>query len=105
MAPPALHIAPPPPPAPPAPSAFTDRTPPYSAEAEMAVLGGMLIDQDAVVKAVELVDDSMFHREAHRRLFRSLVRIWQRGDVIDEITVTEDLRKAGDFEAVGGVAF
>ena len=54
MATPALHIAPPSP-APAAPSAFTDRTPPYSAEAEMAVLGGMLIDQDAVVKAVELV--------------------------------------------------
>jgi len=71
----------------------------------MAVLGGMLIDQDAVVRAVELVDDSMFHREAHRRLFRSLVRIWQKGDVIDEITVTEDLRKIGDFDAVGGVAF
>jgi len=105
MATPALHIAPPAPPAPAPPSAFTDRTPPYSAEAEMAVLGGMLIDQDAVVRAVELVDDSMFHREAHRRLFRSLVRIWQKGDVIDEITVTEDLRKIGDFEAVGGVAF
>lgn len=97
----ALAFAPPAP----QPSAFTDRTPPYSAEAEMAVLGGMLIDQDAVVKAVEVVDDSMFHREAHRRLFRALVRIWQRGDVIDEITVTEELRKAGDFEAVGGVAF
>ncbi|HET7463171.1 MAG TPA: replicative DNA helicase [Longimicrobium sp.] len=105
MSTPALHLAPPNPPAPAAPSAFTDRTPPYSAEAEMAVLGGMLIDQDAVVKAVELVDDSMFHREAHRRLFRSLVRIWQRGDVIDEITVGDDLRKAGDFEAVGGIAF
>jgi replicative DNA helicase len=100
MSTPALHIAPPSP-----PSAFTDRTPPYSAEAEMAVLGGMLIDQDAVVKAVEVVDDTMFHREAHRRLFRSLLRIWQRGDVIDEITVSEDLRKAGDFEAVGGVTF
>jgi replicative DNA helicase len=100
MATPALHIAPPS-----QPSAFTDRTPPYSAEAEMAVLGGMLIDQDAVVRAVEVVDDSMFHREAHRRLFRSLVRIWQRGDVIDEITVSEDLRKAGDFDAVGGVTF
>jgi replicative DNA helicase len=71
----------------------------------MAVLGGMLIDQDAVVRAVELVDDSMFHREAHRRLFRSLLRIWQRGDVIDEITVSDDLRKAGDYEGVGGVAF
>jgi len=100
MSTPALHITPPSP-----PSAFTDRTPPYSAEAEMAVLGGMLIDQDAVVKAVEVVDDTMFHREAHRRLFRSLLRIWQRGDVIDEITVSEDLRKAGDFEAVGGVTF
>ena len=100
MSTPALHLTPPSP-----PSAFTDRTPPYSAEAEMAVLGGMLIDQDAVVKAVEVVDDTMFHREAHRRLFRSLVRIWQRGDVIDEITVSEDLRKAGDFEAVGGVTF
>jgi replicative DNA helicase len=100
MSTPALHITPPSP-----PSAFTDRTPPYSAEAEMAVLGGMLIDQDAVVKAVEVVDDTMFHREAHRRLFRSLVRIWQRGDVIDEITVSDDLRKAGDFEAVGGVTF
>src|SRR3954470_13313567 len=100
MSTPALHITPPSP-----PSAFTDRTPPYSAEAEMAVLGGMLIDQDAVVKAVEVVDDSMFHREAHRRLFRSLVRIWQRGDVIDEITVTDDLKKAGDFETVGGVGF
>lgn len=105
MSTPALHITHNGPPAPAQPSAFTDRTPPYSAEAEMAVLGGMLIDQDAVVKAVELVDDSMFHREAHRRLFRSLVRIWQRGDVIDEITVSDDLRKAGDFEAVGGVAF
>jgi replicative DNA helicase len=103
MSTPAFKIAPAGPPA--QPSAFTDRTPPYSAEAEMAVLGGMLIDQDAVVKAVELVDDSMFHREAHRRLFRALVRIWQRGDVIDEITVTDDLKKAGDFEAVGGVAF
>ncbi|HSU13624.1 replicative DNA helicase [Longimicrobium sp.] len=101
MSTPAFKIAPPPP----GPSAFTDRTPPYSAEAEMAVLGGMLIDQDAVVRAVELVDDSMFHREANRRLFRSLVRIWQRGDVIDEITVTDDLKKAGDYEAVGGVAF
>jgi len=100
MSTPALHIAPPS-----TPSAFTDRTPPYSAEAEMAVLGGMLIDQDAVVKAVEVVDDTMFHREAHRRLFRSLLRIWQRGDVIDEITVSDDLRKAGDFEAVGGVTF
>jgi replicative DNA helicase len=100
MSTPALAIAPPS-----VPSAFADRSPPYSPEAEMAVLGGMLIDQDAVVRAVEVVDDSMFHREAHRRLFRALVRIWQRGDVIDEVTVTDELKKAGDFETVGGIQF
>jgi len=102
MSTPALAITPP---APAAPGAFTDRSPPYSPEAEMAVLGGMLIDQDALVRAVEVVDDSMFHREAHRRLFRALVRIWQQGDVIDEVTVSNELKKAGDFEAVGGVGF
>jgi replicative DNA helicase len=91
--------------APAPPSAFSDRTPPYSPQAELAVLGGMLIDPDAVVKAVEIVDDTMFHREAHRRLFRALLRIWQRGDVIDGVTVQEELSKAGDFEAVGGFPF
>ncbi|HEU4456919.1 MAG TPA: replicative DNA helicase [Longimicrobium sp.] len=91
--------------APSPPAAFADRSPPYSPQAELAVLGGMLIDPDAVVKAVEIVDDSMFYREAHRRLFRALLRIWQRGDVIDGVTVQEELSKAGDFEAVGGFPF
>src|SRR5215207_11468056 len=98
MSTPVIPFAPPQPA--PAPSAFSDRQPPYSPQAEMAVLGGMLIDPDAVVKAVEIVDDSMFYREAHRRLFRALLRIWQRGDVIDEVTVIDELTKSGDFEAV-----
>ena len=104
MSTPVIPFAPPQP-APAVPSAFSDRTPPYSPQAELAVLGGMLIDPDAVVKAVEIVDDTMFHREAHRRLFRALLRIWQRGDVIDGVTVQEELSKAGDFEAVGGFPF
>ena len=47
-------------------SAF-DRTPPYSMEAETAVLGGMLIDKEAVTRAVEHLDDSMFYSEGNRR--------------------------------------
>ncbi|HVH12646.1 MAG TPA: DnaB-like helicase N-terminal domain-containing protein, partial [Longimicrobium sp.] len=87
------------------PDAFADRTAPYSAEAELAVLGGMLIDADAVTKAIEVVDDSMFHREGNRRAFRAMVRIFQRGDVIDPVTLAEELRGAGDLEAVGGLQF
>jgi replicative DNA helicase len=88
-----------------APDAFADRSAPYSAEAELAVLGGMLIDADAVTKAIEVVDDSMFHREGNRRAFRAMVRIFQRGDVIDPVTLAEELRGAGDLEAVGGLQF
>jgi replicative DNA helicase len=92
-------------PAPSAPSAFADRAPPYSAEAEISVLGGMLIDSDALSRAIEVVDDTMFYREGNRRTFRAMVRIFERGDVIDPVTLLEELRNAGELESVGGNAF
>jgi len=79
-----------------------DRTPPFSMEAETAVLGGMLIDREAVTRAVEHVDDGMFYREANRRLYRAMVRLFERGDVIDVITVSEELKKTGELESSGG---
>jgi len=82
-----------------------DRSPPFSAEAEVAVLGGMLIDRDAVARAVEFVNDSMFYREGHRRLFRSMTRLFERSDVIDVITVADDLKKTEELESVGGLEY
>ncbi len=82
-----------------------DRQPPYSLEAEFSVLGGMLIDNDAVVKAVEVVDDSMFYREANRRLFRGMVRLFERGDVVDVITLNEELKNTGEVESAGGATY
>ncbi|MDH3424007.1 MAG: replicative DNA helicase, partial [Gemmatimonadota bacterium] len=79
-----------------------DRTPPFSMEAETAVLGGMLIDREAVTRAIEHIDDGMFYREANRRLYRSMVRLFERGDVIDVITVAEELKKTGELDSAGG---
>jgi replicative DNA helicase len=87
------------------PSAFADRKPPYSLEAELSVLGGMFIDAEAVVKAIEILDDSMFYREGHRRLFRAMVRLWETGEVIDPVTLTEQLRNTGDFDFIGGAPY
>jgi replicative DNA helicase len=87
------------------PAAFADRSPPYSAEAEISVLGGMLIDGDALAKAVEVVDDSMFYPEKHRRLFRGMVRVWERGEAIDAVTLADELRNTGDFEVAGGMQY
>jgi len=84
-----------------APGVF-DRTPPFSLEAETAILGGMLIDRDAVTRAVEVLSESMFYREANRRLYRAMIRLFERGDVIDVITVSEELKKTGELESAGG---
>jgi replicative DNA helicase len=82
-----------------------DRQPPYAPEAEISVLGGMLIDADAVARAIEIVDDSMFYREANRRIFRSMSRLFQRGQVVDPITISEELKKTDELEFVGGLAY
>jgi replicative DNA helicase len=85
--------------------AVFDRTPPFSLEAETAVLGGMLIDREAVTRAVEHLDDGMFYREANRRLYRAMVRLFERGDVIDVITVAEELKKTAEMESAGGFEY
>ncbi|MEX0907239.1 MAG: DnaB-like helicase N-terminal domain-containing protein, partial [Gemmatimonadota bacterium] len=87
------------------PSDRQDRNPPYAPEAEISVLGGMLIDGDAVAKALEFVDDTMFYREANRRVFRAMTRLFQRGQVIDPVTLGEDLSKTDELESVGGMSF
>ncbi|HLU26542.1 MAG TPA: replicative DNA helicase [Longimicrobiales bacterium] len=86
-------------------SPVADRHPPYAPEAEISVLGAMLIDGDAVAKAVEIVDDGMFYREANRRIFRAMARLFERGQVVDPVTLSEELNKTGELEAVGGVAY
>ena len=81
---------------------YRDRRPPYSEDAEQAVLSAMLIDQDAVLRAVEHVDDTMFYAERHRRIFRGMVTIAERGGVVDPLTLSEELSRKGELDAAGG---
>jgi replicative DNA helicase len=83
----------------------SERQPPYAPEAEISVLGGMLIDGDAVAKALELVDDTMFYRESNRRVIRAMTRLFQRGQVIDPVTLGEELSKTDELEGVGGMSY
>lgn len=81
---------------------FRDRQPPYSEDAEQAVLSAMLMDQDAIVRAAEIVDDSMFYAERHRRVYRAMVAIAERGSVVDPLTLAEELSRKGELDAAGG---
>jgi replicative DNA helicase len=81
---------------------YRDRRPPYSEDAEQAVLSAMLIDQDAVLRSIEFVDDTMFYAERHRRIFRAMVTIAERGGVVDPLTLSDELGRRGELEASGG---
>ena len=81
---------------------YKDRRPPYSEDAEQAVIGAMLLDADAILRASEHVDDTMFYREGHRRIFRAALALTERGDVVDPLTLSEELSRRGELEASGG---
>jgi len=82
--------------------AFSTRSAPWNNDAEQAVLGAMLLDQDASLSAAQLLADDMFYREAHRRLFRAMVSLTERRVVIDHITLRDELIRRGELDSIGG---
>lgn len=82
-----------------------DRQVPHAPESEISVLGGMLIDTEAAARVLDFLDEGMLYAEKHRRLFRTMVRMFQRGVPIDPPSVADELRKQGELEAVGGLDY
>ena len=81
------------------------RSVPWNNEAEQSVLGAMVLDQDAALRAVELIDDSVFYREAHRRIFRAIRRLLDQRMVIDPVTLRNELDRSGELAEVGGGSY
>ena len=82
------------------------RVPPQSTEAEQSVLGAMLIDASAVGKCLELIkEEDCFYRESHKKMFRAITAIHDRGEPVDLVTLGEELRKKGELEQVGGASY
>ena len=81
------------------------RVPPQNIEAEQSVLGAILLDNEAVNQALEILSVEDFYREAHREIFRAMVTLTDRNQPVDAITLTDSLRTAGVLEAIGGVGY
>ncbi len=81
---------------------LSDRLPPQDLEAEQATLGAMLMEAGAVSRAMAIVDEEDFYREAHRIIFSSIKAVEEAGDPVDVVTVGAELRRRGKLEAVGG---
>ena len=75
---------------------------PQSLEAEQSTLGAMLMERDAVARSVEILTVDDFYRELHKKIFKSVLKLFDKGEPIDIVTVAEDLRRNGMLEEVGG---
>ena len=81
------------------------RVPPQSIEAELSVLGAMMLKSSAATQALELLRAEDFYRQAHRTVFDAMEGLVRAGEPVDIVTMTEALKKAGLLEQVGGISF
>jgi replicative DNA helicase len=84
---------------------FFEKGLPSNAEAERSILGAILLDNAVCNQAIELMRRDDFFLESHRRLFDKMVALTERGMPIDLITLSDELRRAGEFEQVGGATY
>jgi len=81
------------------------KVPPQNLEAESSVLGGILLENDAINLVLELLRAEDFYRESHRKIFRAMIELSDRNEPVDLITLSEFLKGRSDLEGVGGTAY
>lgn len=82
-----------------------DVKPPAAPEIEASVLGAMMIEKEAVAKAVELLTPSAFYVKAHQLIFEAMVSLFEAGEAIDTVTVYEELKKREQLDETGGAVY
>ncbi len=81
------------------------RLPPHSIEAEQSVIGGLLLDNVAWERIAGQVTEADFYRDDHRRIFRHITRMLDRGQPADVVTIAESLEDSNEAELTGGLAY
>ena len=84
-------------------SMILSRVPPQNVDAEKSVLGAMLLDKDAILMAEDKLTPEDFYREADAVIFKAILNLSHRGEPADILTVTEELKRMGRLDDVGGV--
>src|SRR5213592_1560855 len=87
------------------PLEFPARIPPHNLDAERAVLGAILLEgRETLPRVIEVLRPSDFYTEAHRAAYGTMLRLFDRGEPVDLITLSEELRRTDQLEFVGGPA-
>ncbi|HVG19602.1 MAG TPA: replicative DNA helicase [Blastocatellia bacterium] len=84
---------------------FFEKGLPSNVEAERSILGAILLDNAVCNQAIELMRRDDFFLDSHRRIFDKMVALTERGSIIDLITLSDELRRAAEFEQIGGATY
>ena len=83
------------------PTSAPDRVPPQAPDAEVAVLGAMLLDSTAMGAVTEILDEQAFYRGAHRKIFAAMLDLFAKDEAVDLVTLTQELKKRKQLDDVG----
>ncbi len=83
----------------------TDRLPPQNIDAEISVLGSLLIDPEAIIKIASFLRPDDFYRESHGLIYAAILRLFERREPADMVTVSDELDRHDQLEQVGGQAY
>jgi replicative DNA helicase len=86
-------------------SALIDKVPPQNIEAEMAVLGSMLLEEAAISDVIEILDSESFYRDNHQKIYNAIIGLYGEGKPIDLITLSDYLLKENELEKAGGAGY
>ena len=87
------------------PELILDKVIPQNLDAEMAVLGSMLIDEEAISVVMESLDKGFFYKEWHGKVFEAISGLYASNKAVDLITLTDELKRTGMLDEIGGVTF
>src|ERR1700740_2263173 len=78
------------------------KLPPQATELEEAVLGAMLLEREALSTVIDILSPEAFYKEQNGRVFAAMVSLFNRSEPVDILTVTQELKRTGELEYVGG---
>lgn len=81
------------------------RLPPQNLEAEMSVLGGILLENEALNRALEMLAPDDFYRQSHRKIFNAIIRLSDKSEPADLVTLTAELKARQELEDAGGSSY
>jgi len=81
------------------------KMPPQAVELEEAVLGAIMIEKDAIIEVIDILKPESFYKDEHQKIYQAIINLFANDKAVDVLTVPEEIKKLGQLDEVGGIAY